>query len=254
MARASAELLRRIDAHIVAVTAPTRTVRDAGPFRIMVDPATELIYLNYAVPLRGGFDAGSIALMVDAFNELGRRPRLEFRREAWPGLEAELVRNGFELEAEQPMMICTPEAFVPASGSEVEVEILGPSGDIEAFCSVADSAFGMNEPVSRERIERVRKNIESRLWICALGRVGGDAAGCATVTPHDGVCELAGVGTAARFRRRGVASAVSSSLLEEHFQTGDLAWLSAGDDVARAVYERLGFRVAATHVNYIVES
>lgn len=246
------ELLRRIDAHIVAATSPTRTVRDAGPFRIMADPATELIYLNYAVPLRDEFDSDSIALMVCAFKELGRRPRLEFRREAWPGLEAELLGNGFELEAEQPMMICTPDSFVPAAASEVEVEILGPSGDIEAFCSVADSAFGMNEPVSHERIERVRKNIGSRLWICALGRVAGDAAGSAIITPHQGVCELAGVGTAARFRRRGVASAVSSALLEEHFRTGDLAWLSAGDDIAKAVYERLGFRVAATHVNCIL--
>lgn len=245
------DLLRRIDAHIVAVTAPTRTVRDAGPFRIMVDPATELIYLNYAVPLRDEFDAGSIALMVDGFHELGRRPRLEFRREAWPSLEAELLRNGFELEAEQPMMICTPATFAPAAPPEVEVEILESSGDIEALCSVADGAFGMNEPITSERIEHVRKNIESRLWICALGRVEGEPAGSAIITPHDGVCELAGVGTAARFRRRGVASAVSSGLLKEHFRTGDLAWLSAGDDIAKMVYEKLGFRVAATQVNYI---
>ena len=39
---------------------------------------------------------------------------------------------------------------------------------------------------------------------------------------------------------------------EHHFDAGgELVWLSAGDAVARALYEKIGFRLIATRFNYI---
>ena len=68
---------------------------------------------------------------------------------------------------------------------------------------------------------------------------------------------MAGVGTVAEFRRQGWASAVSSRLLSEMFSdpaTEDLiAWLSAGDSTARAVYEKLGFSQVGDQCNYIAQ-
>lgn len=249
---ADLDLLRRIDEQIIAATSPTRDVRDVGPFRLMIDPSTDLVYLNYAVPTLDGPLAPSIGPMIEAFRGFGRSPRLEFRAELWPGLAHDLEAAGFTLEAEQPVLICIGPKFVPRGAPDVEVEILDEYGDVPAYCRVADKSFGGIVKVDEERVRRTRRSIAQGNSICALGRIGGAPAGCACITPYKGVCELAGVGTIPRFRRRGIASAVSSRLMEEHFKTGDLVWLSAGDDTSRAVYEGLGFFVVATQKNYIL--
>jgi predicted GNAT family acetyltransferase len=57
------------------------------------------------------------------------------------------------------------------------------------------------------------------------------------------ICEIAGIGTLARFRRRGAGSAVSAALAADHFSRGGaLAWLTAADEAARRVYLGIGFR------------
>lgn len=245
------DLLRRIDEQIIAATSPTREVLDVGAFRLMTDPSTDLIYLNYAVPTKSGPFERDIAPMVKAFKELGRRPRLEFRAELWPGLSEALEEGGFELEAEQPVLICTPETFLPARPFGIEVEILHEHSNFALYCKVADQAFGGIPRVDAQRIASMRRNIKLRNYVCGLARVGSGAAACACITPYKGVCELTGVGTLPEYRRMGVASAVCSRLMEEHFKTGDLVWLSAGSDASQAVYERLGFQVVATQKNYV---
>jgi len=66
------------------------------------------------------------------------------------------------------------------------------------------------------------------------------------------VAEVAGVGTRPALRRRGVAASLTCFLTEQLFAVGGtLAWLSAGDAAAQAVYERVGFAVVDTRLNYI---
>jgi len=66
------------------------------------------------------------------------------------------------------------------------------------------------------------------------------------------VAELAGVATSPALRRRGVAATLTSFLTDQLFAAGGtLAWLSAGDAAAQAVYERVGFAVVDTRLNYI---
>lgn len=65
-----------------------------------------------------------------------------------------------------------------------------------------------------------------------------------------GNSELAGVGTLPAFHRRGIAAAVSSALLAEHFAGGGRAWLSAAGEVARALHAKIGFQDAGVQLNY----
>jgi predicted GNAT family acetyltransferase len=60
-------------------------------------------------------------------------------------------------------------------------------------------------------------------------------------------------GELTRWRRRGVAATLSSCLVQDHFaRGGTLVWLSAGDAIAQAAYERIGFRLLPTpQLNYI---
>jgi GNAT superfamily N-acetyltransferase len=244
------ESLRRIDEQIIGVNRPARNVFEVGPLTVMLDSTTDMIYANYALPTSSEVSDSEIADMVAVFQREGRTPRLEFRKEACPGLAERLEANGFTLEMDNPVMLCDRSTFVPVYADGVEVEVLAPDGDIEDYLRSGNEAFGMDFPINVERITKTREAIGRGSWVCAIGRIDGDIAGSAAITPFGGVGELAGVGTSPRFRRRGVASAVSSVLMERFFETNDLAWLSAGDDTARLVYERLGYRTVATQANY----
>jgi GNAT superfamily N-acetyltransferase len=163
---ADTELLRRVDRTATAATERDREVQDFGPFRALLDPTTDLVYMNYAVA-RGAFEEAALRRLVQHF-------------------------------------------------------------------------------------EHTRQGIAARSLRCALATVEAQPAGVGTTTPLAGVAELAGVGTLERFRRRGIASAVSSVLLADHFRDGDVAWLSAGDDAAEAVYRKLGFERAGWRLAYIL--
>lgn len=243
--------LARIEAAHVRVTSASRNSTDCGPFRVMLHPSNDLVWLNYAVPTSAAYTSGSVGEMIDEFLNNGRTPRLEFTRELWPALPGLLEDEGFGLEATQPTRICTESEFRPFRADAVSVRMLSAGDDLEPVLTVANEAFGMAEGPTPEQIEANRDQILRGVLKCAGAYIDGAVAGCAFTTPCDGVCELAGVGTAPAFRRRGVASAVSSFLMADHFLTGDLVWLSAGDDAAKAVYERLGFETVATHVCYV---
>ncbi len=89
----------------------------------------------------------------------------------------------------------------------------------------------------------------------SLALVDGVPAGGAYTVGDDTISAEPGVGTAPEFRRRGVASCASSALMEQHFKNPDtLVWLSAGDEIAKAVYEKLGFRLLGTQLNYIQDN
>ncbi|MBI1755852.1 MAG: GNAT family N-acetyltransferase [Fimbriimonas ginsengisoli] len=245
-------VLRRLERALIGSLARDRECIDCGPFRLLLNRSSDMIWSNYAVPTRDGFDLGSVRAMIEAFEAKRRRPRLEFTLELWPGLPPALVAAGFELEAEQPTMVCLAAGFQPRRSPEVSVELLAADGDVETFLRIADSPFGMpSQEIAAGRVQGTRDSIAKGVWVMAVGSIGGAAAGVGCINPFDGVCELAGIGTLDAFRRLGVASSVSTFLLEKFFADGgEIAWLSAGDDTAKAVYERLGFRAVATRVNY----
>lgn len=245
-------LLHRIESSLIAATSASRTVIDRGPFRLMLSPDDELVYLNYAVPTRAGFMHDDVTAMITAFREHGRVPRLEFTRELWPDLPSLLEEQGVKLEAEQPTMICTAEDLRVQYSPDVELIMLSADDDLQPMLQAVNEAFGMAGLASEDQISTNRAQIKSGVQKCAAALVDGAIAGGAFVISSAGVGELAGVGTRPTFRRRGVASSVSSFLLEDHFRNNDLAWLSAGDETSRAVYERLGFYTVATHVNYFM--
>jgi ribosomal protein S18 acetylase RimI-like enzyme len=98
----------------------------------------------------------------------------------------------------------------------------------------------------------LREQIQKGSLYCALAYLDSIPAGVGVTMPMSGICELVGVATLPALRRRGVAATLCSFLLKEHFQRGgDLVWLSAGDEIAQATYERIGFRNVDSRLNYI---
>jgi ribosomal protein S18 acetylase RimI-like enzyme len=231
----------RVQRSIRAVNEATRDAVGAGPFTFYRHRNSDHPMLNYAVP-----DPGADA-WTD-FDELRRvfaahdlRPRLEFVGECAPGLEEALVAAGFELEGRFPVMTLRAEEFreVPAPEGVVIARAV-QAADARALLEVAGEAFGAEPPTEAEVAAYQGRGM--------LARAGGTPAGAASRSDiAEGVSELAGIGVRERFRRRGIAAALTAAVAADAFAAGaSLCFLTPGDDGAERAYDRAGFGRAGT--------
>jgi ribosomal protein S18 acetylase RimI-like enzyme len=259
MDQSPAELSRLCEQNANAFSAFSRVAIDCGPFRALLDPSTDMIWVNYAVPIGAiGDGQAATAALADlrlVFAEHRRRPRFEFNALPWPALPGLLERAGFELHARHPLMVCTPATFRAFAAPGVVVRMLGsdePEATLAAMTIQSESFGGPPEPPPPDELDRLRGQLRTGALCYALATLDGAPAGAGSTAPIDGVAELGGIATSPALRRRGVAASLTSFLTAQLFaQGGKLAWLSAGDAAAQAVYERVGFAVADTRLNYI---
>jgi ribosomal protein S18 acetylase RimI-like enzyme len=254
------ELSRICEQNENAVSARNRAVIDCGPFRALLDLSTDMIWINYAVPV-GAIDdvqaaTGALAELRKAFAQHQRRPRFEFNALPWPALPGLLERAGFVLQERHPLMVCTPHTFRRFAAPGVSVRFLGggdPAPTLAAAMALQSESFGgPSELPPADEVEHLRDQLRAGTLCYAFATLDGMPAGAGSTAPIDGVAELAGVATSPALRRRGVAASLTSFLTEQLFAAGGtLAWLSAGDAAAQAVYERVGFVVTDTRLNYI---
>ena len=243
-----------------AVSARSRTTIDCRPFRALLDPTTDMIWINYAVPVGAIDDAEStIAALAElrrAFAQHQRRPRFEFNALPWPALPSLLESAGFQIQERHPLMVCTPGSFRRFAAPGLAVRFLGgddPAPTLAAAMALQSESFGgPAELPPADEVERLRAQLRAGTLCYAFATLDGMTAGAGSTAPIAGVAELTGVATSPALRRRGVAATLTSFLAEQLFAAGGtLAWLSAGDAAAQAVYERVGFVVADTRLNYI---
>jgi GNAT superfamily N-acetyltransferase len=228
-----------------------------GPFLIRLTPNTDHPMSNYAVPDDDARPSDAeVDALVKAFDTRSLRPRLEYASAAAPALESILQERGFSTEAHLPIMSCRP-------GEEQLGEVppgfelaLARSDEEHAYAIVvADQAYG--EPVGtpdRTRIEGRRHLVENGgAVVLARYQASGVPAGSGLFpVPREGVTEVAGVGTADAFRRRGVASAVTSRLVKQAFESGvELVWLTPEHIEGERIYSRVGFTRASCHMVHI---
>jgi ribosomal protein S18 acetylase RimI-like enzyme len=253
-------LSRLCDDHARRDAERSRTVVDVGPFRALLDPGTDLIWLNYAVPVAplDSLDEAAAALLEleRVFAAHRRTLRFEFNALPWPALPAALERCGLRLQAQHPLMVCTPATFTPVAAPEVTAWLLdaeSPDPELSAASAIQRLSFGGEErATSDEEVAELRGTLRAGLYVYGLAIHEMTLAGVASLSPIGDVAELAGVATHPAARRRGVAATLSSLLVRSHFaQGGALVWLSAGDAIAQATYAKLGFQLIDTRVNYL---
>src|SRR5262245_54065294 len=218
-----------------------------------------MIWINYAVPIGAIDDAhATIAALRDlrrAFAQHQRRPRFEFNALPWPNLPSLLESSGFQLQERHPLMVCTPDSLRRFAAPGVVVRWLGVDEPAALAATMAlqnESFGGPAELPPADEVERLRDQLRAGTLCYALATLDGVPAGAGSTAPIDGVAEVAGVGISPALRRRGVAASLTSFLAEQLFAAGGrLAWLSAGDAAAQSVYERIGFAVIDTRLNYL---
>lgn len=257
------QLLQRIEEINIKVAALGRDVIAVGSFQALIDPATDLTWLNYAVPVEPLGTKTEVAEVLEelreVFRERDRTLRFEFTESLWRTLPEVLEKAGLQLEVRHPMLLCTPADFQPAQVSGVEVRLLTNAehpDTLATYISVRNQGFYQDfapAPPTEAEIADLQEQIQREQMRCAMACLDGIPAGVGvTTTPILGVCELVGVTTLPALRRRGVAATLCSFLVKDHFKRGkDLVWLSAGDAIAQATYERIGFRVVDSRLNYI---
>ncbi|MEO7910942.1 MAG: GNAT family N-acetyltransferase [Roseiflexaceae bacterium] len=260
MQQSAVELSRVCEQNANAVSALSRTIIDCGPFQARLDPTTDMIWINYAVPIGAIDDAQStiaaLAELRQAFAQHQRRPRFEFNALPWPKLPDLLESAGFELQERHPLMVCTPHSFHRFAAPGIAVRFLGGDDSAPTLAAAmalqSESFGGPAELPPADEVQRLRDQLRAGTLCYAFATLDGLPAGAGSTAPIDGVAELAGVATTPALRRRGVAATLTSFLAEQLFAAGGrLAWLSAGDAAAQAVYERVGFAIADTRLNYI---
>ena len=251
----SLTLLRQIEAKNVRASADGRATERFGPFLACAHETSDVVWLSYAIPLTSEKNdadvADAVTRMRPWFAAYNRRLRMEILEPLWPELAPQLVACGMALKERMPLMLCGPEDLGPAAvpAGLVISDLTASSPDVELMDAavIARRAFGEKPPTPAE-ITRKREGLEKGWYRAAAARLDGVMVAVGTMSV--GNDELVGIATDPAHRGRGIAGAISHHLCAEHFARGDdLVWLSAAEERARRVYERIGFRVVGDQVN-----
>jgi predicted N-acetyltransferase YhbS len=237
----------RVQASIRTVNTAERDPIAAGPFTLYRNRASDHPYLNYAVPNAGVVGWEGIDALRTAFADQALQPRLEFVAECAPGLEEALAADGFTLQGRYPVMTLPAEQLreVPAPDGVLIARVLA-GGDVRALLATAAEAFGNGPPTDAQVAAYGGRG--------HLARADGEPAGAAFYSPiADGVSELGGIGVRERFRRRGIAAALTGASAAAAVAAGaQLCFLTPGDDGAERVYARAGFAREGTTMVHMI--
>jgi ribosomal protein S18 acetylase RimI-like enzyme len=250
-----------LEAYMRKAAALTHDVVELPPFVIFFNPNDALRFHNYAKPLEptGGDLRAVLAELRAVFVARDRLPRFEFIAEFAPDFGAALTAAGFALEGRTVLLTCTRDTFHPAlSIPGLEIVTLtpdSPAEDLLARMEVQRQGFGdtSGEAPTLADVERFRPKLERYAAFLARLDETPVAAGDFTA-PLDGFTELVGIATLEEYRRRGIGSALTAHAAQTAFERGvEIAFLTAADERAGRVYERVGFRPYATAVAYAAE-
>jgi GNAT superfamily N-acetyltransferase len=238
-------LEREIHAYLRAINGRDRESERVGPFLATFSRRSPNPYVNYAIPDDDAEPAAAdIEALTAAFRRRGRKPRLEYLPGAAPAVEPALLAHGYMPEGRLTVMAITSGAVHPCP-VPAGFELLQPSTDDEllALKLAQNEAYG-DPPPDDSAVERERAFLaRGGLAVLARSASGEPAGGGECTAPEAGLRELAGVGVRERFRRQGLAQAITAALCQLAFGTGTtLVWLTPAGPAEERMYSRVGFR------------
>ncbi|BAL91394.1 putative GCN5-related N-acetyltransferase [Actinoplanes missouriensis 431] len=221
---------------------------EVGPFVAGFDAGTDSPFVNYATPQPGAaITAADVRALIEAFEQAGRKPRLEYVTSSSPGLESLLLAAGFTVEARQEYLICTPQTLnAPPVPSDVILAEARTDPDRADLAAATNEAFGAPAEASDGDVARIRRTQDGGgIALLARAADGERAGGGQAMTPQDRLSEIGGIGVREPFRRRGLGGAITAEIARLLFARGvEIAWLEAGGEDSWRVYERVGFAPA----------
>ncbi|MBN3907269.1 MAG: GNAT family N-acetyltransferase [Nostoc sp. NMS1] len=235
----------RIQSYLRLATSGQRETEQIGSFLATFNRWNDNPFLNYAIPDNDATPTlNEVNALIHAYQKRGRKPRLEYITKLAPAVEEILISAGFVVEGRLPLMTCTPplEQFLTVPEG---IELLMPVSDAQilATVTVQNEAYGESQP-SPEDAQSLRTSIAAD-GIAVLARVTatGEAVGAGVCSvPFNQTTEVAGIGVVPSFRRRGIAGALTTRLVQEAFNKGvTVAFLMAAHEAEERIYTRVGF-------------
>jgi len=229
-----AALIAQLDAHPVA------------DFTCFFNPDDDSIWSNSATPnsVNTGTDPATVQQLIDTFMAHNRTPRLEYIAEFAPNLAVALELNGFMRDEVAPLMSSTRKTFIPAVAIPgLRISQVNDTAAMQSVVTIQRRSFGKPDAIAAtaEEAEATAKRFHANLFF--LAELNGQPAGAGSIQlPHNKIAEVAGIATLTEFRRRGIASVLTSVIAQHAFDTGlDALFIMAADQNVRRIYARLGF-------------
>jgi ribosomal protein S18 acetylase RimI-like enzyme len=195
----------------------TRVIREPADPTASIDAARE-VFRSRGHPFFGiEIEVGRHPAVDDAVRTAGLR-----RVEAWPTMAASF-----------------DTVPVVRERSGVEIRPAETMSDLESVRVVESATFGTPKDIAERFVGR-RMLEDDRVRIL-VAWVDGEPVGEATGYLVDGTVGIFGVGVVEGARRRGIGAALTVRAATAFGDRADLAWLQPSD-MARPLYERLGFR------------
>lgn len=262
-------LLDRLEEYYDAVPRHGARVEDFGPLTLFVREGRGWpFYARPAPGWSGPLEATDVQKVRARQRELGIPESFEWVAETTPMLRSAVEESGLVVH-EHPLMVLDPGT--PAVSPEklpgnISVRIVGAEDPIlPSALAVPHLAFAepgthvglAGKPQLAEAVdaragdgsvEHTMLRIRAGLTAVAAAVENGSAAlSAGQHQPLAGVSEIVGVGTLPAARRRGLALAVTASLVADARSRGaETVFLSAGDGDVAQMYARLGFRKIGT--------
>ena len=237
----------RIQSYLRFAASHGREIERIGPFLATFSIDSENPYLNYAIPDDNATPSPTdLDELIAAYERHSRKPRIEYISNLAPTVEQALVDAGFEVEGRTPLMVCTggSEQSLPTPHG---IELLVPTTDEEIYGLIMAQNEAYGEEIytpGAEAIAGFRSSMaDGMLAVLARDEATKEAAGGGVGTiPHDGITEIAGIGVRELYRRRGIAAALTTRLLQEAFAAGvTFPFLMAAAEAEERIYARAGF-------------
>lgn len=222
---------------------------DIPPFACYFNPDDDAPHANVAIPVTaaGGDLTAALDTLVACFTDRGRVPRVEYFEPFAPALAQSLTAYGFVREARNLLMVCTPASFSPAPAvaglTIMQLDADTPIELTQDFVTVQSRAFGDDNAPAATVAAAVRFRTRFASVQLFMGYLNDVPVGAGSLTKaHDRIVEVAGISTAAAYRCRGVAAAVTAYITRHGLALGsDALFLTAADEAAGRIYRRVGF-------------
>jgi len=165
-----------------------------------------------------------------------------------PGTHAEVRTavegGGFRMVESRPGMALPIAELrsVPAPPG-VQIGVVDDPGLLAAAAEADAASFGADVALARAFLpDTLVGDPWQRVYVAV---VEGKVVGAGESALADGVLGVFGIATVPSYRRRGIAAALTSRLIEDRARDADLAVLQSSR-LGYGVYERLGFRAMST--------
>jgi ribosomal protein S18 acetylase RimI-like enzyme len=228
-----------------------------GPFLATFNRDTDNPFLNYAIPADDAVPSrADIDALVDAYRQRNRKPRLEYIPSIAPAVEPALVSAGFEVELRTPLMTYASARLV-AEPDGIELVTATSDDDLGDASAVQWEAYEETEPMPQSAVDGLRRTLDAGgIVVLARDAASREAAGAGLCTgPYDRTTELAAVAVRERFRRRGIAAAMTHRLTAEALARGiDNVFLMADGPAEERIYARVGFETISEVLHISLKS